>query len=194
MGIVAVVISRLIYFALLAGLVAERISELWLSKRNARRALARGGIEVGHGQYRIMVVFHALFVVACAVEASLRTSYFPHSLSIVALIGEAGAQALRYWSVAALGENWNTRVIVIPHTTPVTSGPYRYVRHPNYTAVAIEIVCVPLIRGAVITAVAFSVLNALLLGARIRLEEHALGEAYRRAFGELPRFIASLVG
>jgi methyltransferase len=187
------VISRPVFFALLAGLITERLCELWLSKRNARRALARGGIELGRGQYGLMVVFHTLFIVACAVEASLRTSYFPRSLSIVALVGEAAAQVLRYWSVATLGEKWNTRVIVIPNTPPVTSGPYRYIRHPNYTAVAIEIACVPLIRGAVITAVACSVLSTLLLRARVRLEEQALGEAYQRAFSERPRFIPSLV-
>jgi len=76
---------------------------------------------------------------------------------------------------------------------PVTSGPYRYIRHPNYTAVAIEIMCIPLIRGLLVTAIVFSGLNMLLLRARVRLEEHALGEAYERAFSERPRFIPTLV-
>ncbi len=187
------VISRGIYFALLAGLVMERLFELWLSKRNARRALARGGIELGRGQYQIMVVFHTLFIIACAVEATFRNPSFPESLSVRALIGEAAAQALRYWSVATLGQSWNTRVIVIPNAPPVTRGPYRYIRHPNYAAVALEIACVPLIRGLMITAAVFSAANAILLAFRIRLEEHALGESYGRAFAARPRFIPGIV-
>jgi methyltransferase len=187
------VISRRIYFALLAGLVIERLLELWLSKRNARRALARGGVELGRIQYRIIVVFHTLFIIACAVEATFGNSPFPRSLSVMALLGEAAAQVLRYWSVATLGENWNTRVIVIPNAPPVTSGPYRYIRHPNYAGVALEMACVPLIRGLVITAAVFSAVNAILLVFRIRLEEHALGESYRRSLGERPRFIPGII-
>jgi methyltransferase len=187
------VVSRGTYFALLGGLVIERVFELWLSRRNARRALARGGMELGHGQYRTMVAFHTLFIVACAVEATFRSPSFSRSLSIMALIGEAAAQALRYWSVATLGESWNTRVIVIPNARPVTSGPYRYIRHPNYTAVALEIVCIPLIRGLLITAAASFATNAILLAFRIRLEERALGESYHRAFAERPRFIPDII-
>jgi methyltransferase len=108
---------------------------------------------------------------------------------MIALAGEAAAQALRSWSVATLGQNWNTRVIVIPGIEPVTSGPYRYIRHPNYVAVALEIACVPLIRGLVIIALAFSVGNAILLAFRIRLEEQALGISYQLAFASRPRFV-----
>jgi len=139
------VVSREAYFALLGGLVIERVFELWLSKRNAPRLLARGGMELGHGQYKTMVAFDTLFIVACAVEATLRSPSFPGSLSIMALIGEGAAQSLRYWSIVTLGESWNTLVIVIPNARPVSSGPYRYIRHPNYTTVALEIVCIPLI-------------------------------------------------
>jgi methyltransferase len=187
------VVSRRAYFALLGGLLIERVFELWLSKRNARRAIARGGVELGHGQYRIVVAFHSLFLIACAVEATLRSPSFPRALCIMALIGEAAAQALRYWSVATLGESWNTRVIVTPGAPPVTSGPYKYIRHPNYTAVTLEIVCVPLIRGLLITAAASFAINAILLAFRIRLEERALGEPYRRAFAERPRFIPDII-
>jgi len=187
-----VLVSRQVYFVLLAALVIERVCELLLSQRNARRVLARGGIEVGRGQYKIIVAFHAAFIVTCAAEASLRSSNFSSALAVGGLIGEAIAQILRYWSVATLRERWNTRVIVIPGMAPVTSGPYRYLRHPNYTAVAIEILCVPLIRGLLVTAIVFSGLNMLLLRARVRLEEQALGAAYELAFSERPRFIPSL--
>jgi len=114
-------------------------------------------------------------------------------LSLAALAGEIAAQALRSWSVATLGQNWNTRVIVIPDMEPVTSGPYRYIRHPNYVAVVIEIACVPLLSGLVTIAIVFSVANAILLALRIPLEERALGEPYRRAFTSRRRFIPRLI-
>jgi methyltransferase len=186
---VAVVISRGSYLAILAALVAERAFELWLSNRNAQLAFARGGIELGRGQYRIIVAFHTLFMAACAAGAIRYAPAFSLALSMPALAGEAAAQALRSWSVATLGQNWNTRVIVIPGIEPVTSGPYRYIRHPNYVAVALEIACVPLIRGLVIIALAFSVGNAILLAFRIRLEEQALGISYQLAFASRPRFV-----
>jgi methyltransferase len=184
-----VVISLRVYLAILAGLTAERIFELWLSRGNARCAFAHGGIEVGRGHYAVMVAFHTAFLISCATEAFLHAPALPPVLVSVALAGAVAAQALRYWSVATLRENWNTRIIVVPGREPVTSGPYRYIRHPNYIAIALEIVCVPLIRGLVITAVIFSVGNALLLVGRIRLEERALGEPYRRAFASRRRFI-----
>jgi methyltransferase len=187
------VISRGIFLAILAALVGERIFELWLSNRNARLAFARGGIELGRGQYRIIVAFHTLFIAACAAGAMRNAPAFPPALTMAALAGEIAAQALRSWSVATLSQNWNTRVIVIPHREPVTTGPYRYIRHPNYVAVVIEVACVPLIRGLVILAAAFSIANALLLASRIRLEERAMGEAYASAFATRPRFIPSVV-
>ena len=187
------VISRGIHFTILAALVVERTAELRLSNRNARLAFARGGIELGRGQYRIIVAFHTLFIAACAAGATRYAPAFPPALSMAALAGEIAAQALRYWSVATLGQNWNTRVIVIPDVEPVTSGPYRYIRHPNYVAVALEIACVPLIRGLVTIAIVFSAGNAILLAFRIRLEERALGKSYQTAFASRPRFIPSVV-
>jgi methyltransferase len=89
------VISRPAYLVLLAELSVERLFELWLSKRNARRSLARGAIEVGRGQYRVIVAFHTAFVIFCAVEATLRNPSIPEFLSLLALIGEGAAQALR---------------------------------------------------------------------------------------------------
>jgi methyltransferase len=182
------VISHGIYLAILAALVAERIFELWLSNRNAQVAFARGGVEFGRGQYRIMIAFHTAFIAACTIESMLHTT-FPTALVMAAMAGEIAAQALRYWAVATLGEKWNTRVIVVPGSEPVTSGPYRYIRHPNYAAVVIETVCVPLIYGLMITIAVFSIGNAILLVLRIPTEEQALGKSYQRAFASLPRFI-----
>jgi methyltransferase len=183
------VISRRNYFLLLGLLVAERLFELRLSRRNARRAFSRGGVEVARGHYPVMVAFHALFFVACALEAQFRRRNCSSLLSSMALIGAAAAQALRYWSVATLGDRWNTRVIIIPDTAPVVTGPYRYVRHPNYAAVILELACVPLLRGLFVTAATFSAVNALLLIFRIRIEERALGDYYEAEFAGRPRFI-----
>ncbi len=180
------------YLLLLATLAAERIYELYLTRRNARRAFARGAIEVGRRHYRVMVALYTAFIASCALEAMLFPRAMPPALIWGALGTEAFAQALRYWAVARLGERWNTRVIVVPGAAPVTGGPYRFLRHPNYLAVVIEIAAVPLIGGAIVTAIVFSILNAILLAVRIHTEERALGPRWAEAFGARPRLIPSL--
>src|SRR5512143_2759758 len=101
--------SSMGYLGLLGLLVAERLVELVLSRRNAARALARGGVETGRGHYRVMVVFHSLFLGACAAEVLGLGRPFPGALGFVALGGALAAQALRYWAIASLGDAWNTR-------------------------------------------------------------------------------------
>ncbi|MBJ6763373.1 hypothetical protein JGU66_21620 [Myxococcaceae bacterium JPH2] len=184
-----VISTTWLYLGFLTLLVAERVVELVLSKRNAARAFARGGVETGQGHYRVMVAFHTCFLVACAVEVVLGERPFLGWASVVALAGAVAAQALRYWAIATLGERWNSRIIVVPDLPPVTGGPYRYLRHPNYVAVVLELLCVPLIHGAWVTALVFSLGNLLLLLVRIRAEEQALGAAYAREFSRRPRFI-----
>ncbi len=164
--------------AYLVALVVERLVELVLSKRNAARAFARGGVEVGQTHYRVMTAFHTLFIIACALEARP----FDPVLFFAFLPGALGAQGLRWWAIRTLGERWNTRVIVVPGEQPVTGGPYRFLKHPNYLAVVIELFCVPMMMGAFFTAIAFSLGNALLLYVRIRAEERALGPQWQQAF------------
>lgn len=178
-----------LYLALLFVLGAERIGELALSRRNAARAFARGGIEFGQAHFRVMGALHGLFLVACAAEVVLLERPFPGTLGWACLGGAVLAQLLRYWAVLTLGEKWNVRVIVVPGDPPVTSGPYRFVRHPNYVAVVLELLCVPLIHGAWITAAVFGAANLALLAVRIRAEEAALGATYARAFARMPRFV-----
>ena len=168
-----------VYYVFLALIGAERLAELWLSRRNAARAFARGGFE--RGNFVPMALLHTLLFPACAIEA---TAFHPAIAAVVAL-----SQALRWWAVATLGEKWNVRVIVVPGDAPVRGGPYRWVRHPNYIAVIVEMIAIPLAGGALLSALVFSALNALLLRARIRDEEAALGESYARAFEDVPRFI-----
>jgi methyltransferase len=169
----------------LVALVVERLVELVLSKRNAARALARGGVEVGQAHYRVMTAFHTLFILACALEARP----FDPALFFGFLPGALAAQALRWWAIRTLGDRWNTRVIVVPGDEPVTSGPYRFLKHPNYLAVVIELFCVPMMMGAYFTAIVFSLGNAVLLWVRIRAEERALGEKWEHAFAGKSRLI-----
>jgi len=185
-----VVISESQYLLLLAAIAAERGVELVLSRRNARLALVRGGIESGQRHYRVMVVVHALFLASCAAESLIRRGQ-PSSGAVAAFAigGTIAAQALRYWTVRALGRRWNTRVIVVPGESPVTSGPFRHIRHPNYLAVVIDLACLPMIRGLWVTAIVFSIANAALLCVRIPTEERALGAPYADAFGSRRRFV-----
>lgn len=180
------VIGYLILLALLGG---ERLFELWLSRRNAKLAVARGAVELGFGHFRAMALVHTLFLFSCAAEVVLLHRAFPGGLGWTALGVALAAQALRYWAIATLGARWNVRVLVVPGDAPVTSGPYRFIRHPNYVAVIAEMVSVPLIHGAWITALVFSAANAALLTVRIKAEEAALGDSYARAFAERPRFL-----
>jgi methyltransferase len=179
--------SQALYLGFLALVVAERLVELAISRRNVAKALARGGLEVGQRHFRIMSALHSLFLASCAAEALVRD--FPGALGWLALAGALAAQGLRWWAVASLGERWNVRVVVLPGAAPVTRGPYRWVRHPNYAAVVLEMACIPLIHGAWLTALAFSLANAALLRVRIAVEEEALGASWAREFASRPRFV-----
>ncbi len=182
------VTSQALFLALLAALGLERLFELSLSARHARAAFARGAVETGQRHYRVMAALHALFFVSCAVEVLWRRPPFHPALAVLGLTGLVCSMGLRYWAIHALGERWNTRILVLPGEPPVTGGPYRYLRHPNYLAVVMELACVPLIHTALFTAVAFSLANAAVLFVRIRAEEAALGERYQRAFAGKRRF------
>jgi methyltransferase len=177
------------YLAFLSLFGAERVVELWLSRRNARIALSRGGVESGAVHFRAMAAVHALFLPACAAEVLLLRRPFPGAAGLAAAALAILAQALRWWAIASLGWRWNVRIIVVPGEAPVRKGPYRFLRHPNYVAVATEMLCVPLAHGAWICAAVFSALDAALLRVRIRAEERALGRDWERAFDGVPRFI-----
>jgi len=174
-------------------LAAERAVELLVSTRNARRALSAGGVEAGRGHYPAMVLFHSLFLVAAFVEPLLWPAAWlaawPRAASLAALGVALLAMALRWWAVRSLGGRWTTRVIVLPGAPPVTAGPYRWLRHPNYLAVVLELLSVPLIGGAMVTAGLATLGNALLLAVRIPAEERALGAGWARAFSSQPRLL-----
>jgi methyltransferase len=162
--------------ALAVGCVAlQRLLELRLSRRNERLLRARGAIERGRGHYPLMVALHALWLLSMLIEGLLRGPGLPALWPIPAALFLL-VQPLRYWSIRSLGDYWNTRILVVPGAKLVARGPYRYLRHPNYVVVAVEVATFPLIFGAWVTALVFSVLNAALLFVRIREENRALAE------------------
>jgi methyltransferase len=162
--------------ALAVGCVAlQRLLELRLSRRNERLLRARGAIERGRGHYPLMVALHALWLLSMLIEGLLRGPGLPALWPIPAALFLL-VQPLRYWSIRSLGDYWNTRILVVPGAKLVARGPYRYLRHPNYVVVVVEVATFPLIFGAWVTALVFSVLNAALLFVRIREENRALAE------------------
>ena len=189
MGSIPLAGSVQLYLLLLLLLYGERLAELVVSQRNARRALEAGACETGQGHFRVMAAFHALFPLSCGLEVVLLQRPFPGLLGWIALAATVIAQGLRWCVVATLGTAWTVRIIVPLDKEPVTTGPFRFVRHPNYLAVILEIVAVPLVHGAWLTALVGSVLNALLLRVRIRSEEEALGPAHAAAFADRPRLL-----
>ncbi|WP_246299256.1 isoprenylcysteine carboxyl methyltransferase family protein [Microcella indica] len=169
--------SVVLYVGLVLLTGIERLVELVISKRHAALAFSRGGVEHGLGHFPAMVVLHTGLLLACIAEVVLLDRPFLGAVGWPMLVIALLCQAGRYWVIWALGEQWNTRVIVVPGATRVTRGPYRWpwLRHPNYWIVAIEGIALPLVHSAWITALVFTVLNAiLLLGFRIPTENRAL--------------------
>lgn len=165
------------YTALVLAVAGERLAELVVARRNARWSLARGGRETGRGHYPAMVVLHTGLLGGCLAEAGLAGRPFVPVVGFTAVGVVVAAQALRWWCIRTLGRRWNTRVIIIPGLSLVADGPYRWLRHPNYVAVAAEGLALPLVHGAWVTAAVFTVLNAALMAVRIRCENAALGIA-----------------
>lgn len=165
-------------YLVLIGLVAlERLAELVVSTSNARWSFERGGVETGRGHFPAMVALHLGFLVAAPLEVLLLGRAFLPWLGWPMLAVVVAAQGLRWWCIASLGRQWNTRVIVVPGLGLSARGPYRRLRHPNYVAVVAEGVALPLVHTAVLTAVGFTLLNALVLRARLRAENAALRTA-----------------
>jgi methyltransferase len=167
--------GSLALFTVLVALVGlERVAELAVSRRNAAWSMSRGGVEVGQGHFPPMVALHTGLLVGALVEVWVRRPGFVPELGYPMLALVLASQALRWWCIATLGHRWNTRVIVVPGLAPVRRGPYRWLSHPNYVAVVVEGLALPLVHTAWLTAVAFTVANAALLTVRIRVENAAL--------------------
>jgi len=171
--------SVLLFTMLVAVVGLERVAELVVSRRNAAWSAARGGVETGRRHYLVMVVLHTGLLVGALVEVWARRPPVLPVLAAGMLLLVLLSQALRWWCIGTLGPRWNTRVIVVPGLPLVGGGPYRWMRHPNYVAVVVEGLALPLVHSAWITATVFTVLNAGLLAIRIRVEEAALDTATR---------------
>jgi methyltransferase len=156
---------------ILGVVLLQRLAELYIARRNTERLLAAGGVEHSAGEYPLIVMMHAVFLAALVYTVP---SYSEVNLAWLAVY--VALQVLRVWTMASLGRYWTTRIITLPREPLVRSGPYRYVRHPNYIVVVGEIAVLPLIFDQYLIAAVFTVLNAGLLYQRIRTEDAVLAE------------------
>jgi len=184
------------FLGLTAAIAGERLAELAWSRHHERAMARRGGAVVREPWYAAMVALHAGTLVAAPIEAALRARAGARPSPTVRALGVAGlaaATALRIWTLRTLGDSWSTRVTRFcgGGRRVVTGGPYRFIRHPNYLAVILELASLPLIGGAVVTALVASAVNALVLSRRIPLEERelAVDPAWRAAMLPRPRLV-----
>ena len=180
-----------LFGCLITFVVAQRLVELIIAKRNEKVLKKKGAIEVGEEHYKWIILLHVLFFASLIVEVYVRHIQFTY-WSFVPLALFIAAQSLRLWSLYTLGEFWNTKIIVLPGESVIASGPYRYLKHPNYLVVAIEIFTLPLMFHAYFTMIAFSLLNALVIVMiRIPDEEKALAEVtdYHKKMSNRKRFV-----
>jgi methyltransferase len=153
---------------ILALVTLQRLGELAIANANTIRLKARGAVEVAAGHYRLLVATHAAWLIALWLWGR------DQAVDPFALVLFIVLQGLRVWVIATLGRRWTTRIIVVPDQPLITSGPYRYLSHPNYGVVAAEIAVLPLALHLPLIAVVFTVLNAVVLAIRIRAEASAL--------------------
>lgn len=153
--------------ALLGFLTLQRAAELAIATRNTKRLLAAGAYEVGENHYPVMVALHATWLATLWWFGYANAFVLPFVVAFVVL------QLGRVWVLATLGSRWTTRIVIVPDEAPVTRGPFRFVRHPNYLVVALELPCVSLAVGLVWHALLFGALNLAMLAWRIRAENRA---------------------
>jgi methyltransferase len=183
--------SLTLFLILVAAVGAGRLLELRLSKRHQRQLAERGAALCPEPVFRAMVALHTGILAGAVVEVFALDRPFIPAVGIPALLLVALATALRLWVIASLGMHWNVRVVRSASLGVVTAGPYRFVRHPNYVAVFIELAALPLVHGAIVTAAVGAILHALILQRRVQLEESVLMAEtdYRRAVADKPRFV-----
>ena len=146
----------------------QRLSELVISHRNTKRLIARGGYEAGAGHYPLIIAFHTVWLAGLWYLVSNHDIRWPWLVAYLVL------QAIRGWCIAVLGDRWTTRIIVMPDEPLVESGPYRYLRHPNYFVVAAEIFILPMAFGLIWYGLIFAIMNAAIVYWRIKMEDEAL--------------------
>ncbi|TDL82639.1 hypothetical protein E2R53_03455 [Peribacillus frigoritolerans] len=180
----------MIFYLFLFIIIGQRVSELWIARRNEAHMKRMGGEEHGIRHYPLIVAVHLLFLLSFALEVILfNKEISPLWMIILPII--LITQIIRYWAVFSLGPFWNTKILIVPDIEVVAKGPYRFMRHPNYLVVAVEILFLPILFQAYFTAILFTILNAAILSIRIPAEEKALMEHtnYKKAFLAKKRFI-----
>jgi len=153
--------------------IVQRISELILSKRNEKYLKSHGAVEHDKKGYKYIVLMHNLFFISVITEFVFLERQLNEYWKVLLIIFIC-TQLLRYWAIFTLGKRWNTMILVLPNTELINTGPYKYLKHPNYITVIIEIAVIPLLFSCYYTAVVFSILNLIVLKRRIRIEEEAL--------------------
>lgn len=182
------------FLVFLSIVIVQRIVELFIARRNEKWMKELGAIEFGREHYRYMVWMHLLFFLSLFIEKLLfkkELSFIWPFLVLIFLL----AQIIRIWAISSLGKYWNTKIIVLPNANVVRKGPYRYIKHPNYFIVSVELIVVPLLFGAYITAGLFTILNFIMLSKRIPEEEAALKKLteYEGMFKSCNRFLPKIV-
>jgi methyltransferase len=188
-------VSARAYLALVAAAGLERLLELALSRRHQRALRAAGAPLVPEAWFGWMVLLHVATFVGAPLEVALLRRRARAPLAVAAGLGLAAAGLLRGWVIGSLGQHWNVQVVDSTRLGVVSTGPFAWVRHPNYVAVALELAALPLVHSAWLTALAASAANALVLRRRIEAEEAVLmaSPEYRRAMGGKPRFLPGLL-
>jgi methyltransferase len=172
------VVTRLLFLGFVAAIGLQRLFELRLSRRNEQQMRQAGGREHAPESYRWIVSLHAAWFAAMLLEVFAWRARFRPRLALSAFGVFAAGQVLRLAAIRTLGWRWSTRVMTVPgpQGAPVQHGLYRYIRHPNYLGVELEILAAPLVHSAYLTSAVFGIANILLLRNRIRREEQALDE------------------
>lgn len=167
---------KLFFILFVLIVISQRIIEVIIARKNEKKMLAAGAYEVGSSHYPFMITLHVSFFLCLITEVLLlERTISPAFLWLFLLF--LLVQALRVWCLASLGPFWNTKIIILPGANVVKKGPYLFFRHPNYLVVCIEILLLPLMFQAYITAICFTLLNFAMLTVRIPIEEKALIEA-----------------
>jgi methyltransferase len=187
-------VSVIAFLGLLVAVALLRLLELRISKQHQKEMTARGASKVDEPRFRWMVLLHTVVLIGAAVEVVFLKRPFLLWLAVPAFVVFLVANAVRWWVIRSLGEHWNVQVVDSTRLGVVTSGPFRYVRHPNYAAVFAEMLALPLIHTAWITAVAGAVAHVAVLTQRLSTEERVLfaNPDYRAAMTGKPRFLPGL--
>jgi len=187
-------LSVVLFLVLLVAVAAMRIFELRISKKHQRDMQAQGAAKAKDPIFPFMAMFHTALLMAAAVEVVLLHRPFIPALAISMSVLFVAANVVRWWVIRTLGQHWNVEVMDSTRLGVITTGPFRYVRHPNYAAVFVEMIVLPLIHTAWITALAGAIVHATVLSVRLSSEERVLfaNADYAAAMSSKPRFLPGL--